>query len=179
MNGLACKTSNLSLDRTPLVNKNGTINSPMLLAAQINDFFTSRTHEFEPLTQVQTPPNVISSELPVSLEEVSSDLLMLPIQKAVGPDGISNKLLKEFAPELAPLIQDIYNQSLREGFLPDILKQSIITPVPKVCPPQDIKSDLRPIAGFTNKRLLRQMSGTIDPRQYARHGHSTVHALIF
>ena len=37
---------------------------------------------------------------------------------AFGPAGISNKLLKEFAPELAPLIQDIYNQSLREGFVP-------------------------------------------------------------
>ena len=163
---------------------NETINSPVLLAAQI-----SITHEFEPLTQVQTPPNVISSDLLVSLEEVSSDLLKWPTQKAVGPDGISNKLLKEFAPELAPLIQDIYNQSLREGFVPDTLKQSIITPVPKVCPPQDIKSDLRPIAltsclakvleGFSNKRLLRQMSDTIDPRQYARHGHSTVHALIY
>ena len=83
--------------------------------------------------------------------------------------------------------------------MPDILKQSIITPVPKVCPPQDIKSDLRPIAltsclakvleghelpGKSIRRVyqqktLRQMSGTIDPRQYARHGHSTVHALIF
>ena len=90
---------------------NDTINSPVLLAAQINDFFTSITHEFEPLTQVQTPPNVISSDLLVSLEEVSSDLLMLPTQKVVGPDGISNKLLKEFAPELVPLIQDIYYQS--------------------------------------------------------------------
>ena len=110
---------------------------------------------------------------------------MLPTQKAVGADGISNKLLKEFAPEPAPLIQDIYNQSLREGFVPDILKQSFITSVPKVCPPQDVKSDLRPIAltsclakvleGFTSKRLLRPMSGTIDPR----HGHSTVHALIY
>ena len=138
----------------------------------------SITHAFEPLTQVQTPPNVISPYLLVSLEEISSDLLMLPTQKAVGPDGISNKLLKEFAPELAPLIQDIYNQSLREGFVPDTLKQSIITPVPKVCPPQDIKSDLRPIAltsclakvleGFTNKRLLRQMSGTSWPLDCAR-----------
>ena len=125
---------------------NDTINSPVLLAAQINDFFTSITHEFEPLTQVQTPPNVISSDLLVSLEEVSSDLLMLPTQKAVGPDRISNKLLKEFARELAPLIQDIYNQSLREGFVPDTLRQSIITPVPNVCTPQDIKSHLRPIA---------------------------------
>lgn len=83
---------------------NDTINSPVLLAAQINDFFSSITDEFEPLTQVQTPPNVISSDFLVSLKEVSSDLLMLPTQKAVGPDGFSNKLLKEFAPELAPLI---------------------------------------------------------------------------
>ena len=81
---------------------------------------------------------MISLDLLVSLEEVSSDLLMLPTQKAVGPDGISNIFLKEFAPELAPLIEDIYNQSLREGFVPDTLKQSIITPVPKVCPPEDI-----------------------------------------
>jgi len=82
--------------------------------------FSLITHDFEPLTQVQTPPNVISSNLLVCLEEVSSDLLMLPTQKAVGPGGISNKLLKEFAPELAPLIQDIYNRSLREAFVPDI-----------------------------------------------------------
>ena len=46
----------------------------------------------------------------------------------------SNKLLKQFAPELAPLIQDIYNESLRERFVPDTLKVSIISPVPKVCP---------------------------------------------
>ena len=73
--------------------------------------------------------------------------------------------------------------------MPDILKQSIITPVAKVCLPQDIKSYLRPIAltsymakvigGFTTKRPLRQMSGTMDPRQCARHDHSTVHALIY
>ena len=68
-------------------------------------------------------------------------------------------------------------------------QDTLSKPVSKVCPPQDIKSDLRPIAltsclakvleGFTNKRLLRQMSGTIDPRQYARHGHSTVYVLIY
>ena len=165
------------------------ITSPAELATQINDFFTSITQEIEPLIPAQTPPNAIPPDLLVSLEEVSYDLRKLSIHKAVGPDGISNKLLKQFAPELAPLIQDIYNQSLREGFVPDTLKQSIISPVPKVCPPQNIKSDLRPIAltsclakvleGFTNRRLLNQVSDSIDPRQYARHGHSTVHALIY
>jgi len=82
------------------------------VAAQINEYFTSIAQEFKPLMQVKSPPNVISSDLLVSPEEVLSDLRMLPTQKAVGPDGISNKLLKEFAPELMPLIQDIYNQPL-------------------------------------------------------------------
>ena len=112
----------------------------------------------------QTPPNVVPPDLLVSLlEEVSSDLGKLSTHKAGGQDGISNELLKQFAPELAPLIQDIYNELLREGFVPDTLKRSIISPVPKVCPSQNIKSDLRPITlasclaklleGFTNKRL--------------------------
>ena len=70
--------------------------------------------------------------------------------------------------------------------MPDSLKQSIIIPVPKVSPPQDTKSDLRLIAltsclakvleGFTNKRLLNQVTNEIDPR------HSTVqtvHALVY
>ena len=62
--------------------------------------------------------------------------------------------------------------------MPDTLKRSIISPVPKVCPPQNIKSDLRPIAltsclakvleGYTNKRLLGKVSDTIDLRQCAR-----------
>ena len=84
-----------------------------LVAAQINEYFSSIAQEFKPLMQVKSPPNVISSDLLVSSEEVLSHLPILPTQKAVGPDGISNKLLKDFAAELTPLIQDIYNQPLR------------------------------------------------------------------
>ena len=73
--------------------------------------------------------------------------------------------------------------------MPGTLKQSIISQVPNICLPQNIKSDLRPIAltsclakvleGFTNKRLLGQVSDTTHPSQYARQGYSTVHALIY
>ena len=38
-------------------------------------------------------------------------------------------ILKDFAPELVPLIMDIYNCSLREGYVPDLLKWSIINPL--------------------------------------------------
>ena len=117
------------------------------------------------------------------LGEVLSDVRKLTINKAMSPDGIFNKLLKEFA----PIICHIYNQSLRKGFVPDPLKQAIVTPVsPPPPPPQDITSDLRPISltsclakvieGFTYG-LLEQLSNDMDPRKYACHGHSTTQAL--
>ena len=69
-------------------------------------------------------------------------VLIIDPNKPIGPDGICNRLLKELAPEFTPITKDIYNQSFREGVLPDSLKRSIIRPVPKISPPQDIKSDL-------------------------------------
>ena len=70
-------------------------------------------------------------------------------------------------PELAPIIQDIYKQSLREGYIPSLLKSSIVSPLPKVTPPRAVESDLRPISltctlvkvmeGFTCRRLNIQL----------------------
>ena len=107
----------------------------------------------------------------------------------MGPDNIPNRPLKEFAPELAPIIRDIYNQSLREGYIPTLLKSSIVTPIPKATPPSTIEKDLRPISltctvakvmeGFTCSRLLPQLDGKIDPRQYSSKGHSTTDALFY
>ena len=90
--------------------------------------------------------------------------------------------------ELAPLVCDIYNQSLREGYIPSLLKSSIVAPIPKVSPPALIEQDLRPISlnctlvkvmeGFTCSRLLPELEGKIDPCQFSRKGHSTTDALI-
>ena len=102
---------------------------------------------------------------------------------------IPNRVLKEFAPELAQLIMDIYNCSLRGGYVPDLLKRSIINHLPKVSPPQENQTDLRPISltctlakvmeGFARNRLVAQISENVDPRQYASEGHSTMDALIY
>ena len=48
--------------------------------------------------------------------------------------------------------------------MPDILKQSILTPVPKVCLPQDIKSDLRPIA--LTSCLAKVLEGFIKQKNF-------------
>ena len=73
-------------------------------------------------------------------------LSAVKIGKAIGPDCIPNRVLKEFAHELAPVVKDIYNASLIEGYFPDALKASLLNPIPKISPPQRIESDLRPIA---------------------------------
>ena len=56
-------------------------------------------------------------------------------------------------------------------------------------PPQEIHGDFRPISftnsvakileGFTNWRLLHQVGEYIDPKQFARKGQSTTHALVY
>ncbi|CAB4025283.1 Hypothetical predicted protein, partial [Paramuricea clavata] len=78
---------------------------------------------------------------------------------------------------------------MKEANIPSPLKSSIVIPVPKISPPQTIENDLRPISltssmakvmeGFTCTRLLKDLEGKIDPRQYARKGHSTTDALLY
>ena len=134
-------------------------------------------------------PLSVPDELLISEYEAYKSLSSLQTSKAVGPDNIPNRILKDFALELAPLVCDIYNQSLREGYIPALLKLSIVAPIPKVSPPALIEQDLRPISltctlakvmeGFTCSRLLPQLEGKIDPCQFSRKGHSTTDALIY
>ena len=67
--------------------------------------------------QSTAPPDLL-----VSVREVHSSLSSLNVGKAIGPDIVPNRVLKDFAPELALLIMDIYNCSLREVYVPDLLK---------------------------------------------------------
>ena len=63
------------------------------------------------------------------------------------------KVIRSSIFELTPLIVDIYKCSLREGYVPDLLKRSIINPQPKVSPLQEIQSDLRRNISNTRKSV--------------------------
>ena len=82
----------------------------------------------EPIIQ-QVPPGLL-----VSVKEVQNSLASLNVGKAIGADMLPNRVLKEFALELALPIMSIYNRSLVEGYVPDLIKRSIINPLPKVSP---------------------------------------------
>ena len=68
--------------------------------------------------------------------------------KAVGPDGVCPRLLKDCAAQLCQPLHRIFNLSLQLGQVPARWKTSCIVPVPKIKCPAELK-DYRPIA-FTS-----------------------------
>ena len=81
----------------------------------MNDHFISLTAGVKPL-QVPKP---VSQQVPpgllVSRREVHDSLASIIVGKAIGPDMLADRLLKEFAPELASPIMSIYNRSLKKA----------------------------------------------------------------
>ena len=93
------------------------------------------------------PLSVPYTFLTVFDNETYRSLSSFQVSKAVGPAStIPKRLFRNFVPELALIMRDIYKQSLREGYIPFLLKSSIVSPLPKVIPPRAIESDLRPIS---------------------------------
>lgn len=116
------------------------------LANKVNDYFVTLTDGFHALQCSEPTIQTVPPDLLVTMREAQASRPSLQTGKAIGPDKIPNRVLKEFAPELAPVITDIYNRSPVEGYVPSLLESAIVNPLPKVSPPQEIKSDVRPIA---------------------------------
>lgn len=82
-----------------------------------------------------------------SLDSSPTKKLMYSLDpnKAPGPDGISPRVLKELAPEIAPILADIFRQSIETGQVPADWKEAFVTPIYKKgehCDP----SNYRPVS---------------------------------
>ena len=64
-------------------------------------------------------------------DEVKATLRTLPVGKAVGPDGISNCILRELPSELLTPLATLFNQSVHQGEVPISFKIPHVCPVPK------------------------------------------------
>ena len=83
-----------------------------------------------------------------------------------------------------PVVADLYNSTLREGFIPPLLKSTIVHPLPKC-----IEDDVRPISltcqlakvleGLTLARVQPSIVGNLDRNQFVVAGKSTVQALVY
>ena len=116
----------------------------------MNNFFQSQTFLNE--------QNAILPDLPVSASlnsqlntilcsrlEVESVLNTLTIGKASGPNGLSNRILRELSTELSIPFCSLFNQSLRTGTFPAQYKEANVCPVPKKGE-MSLVSNYRPIS---------------------------------
>ena len=77
------------------------------------------------------PAKAKIGDIHVTQQGVNKLLKDLKVHKASGPDKIPNRVLKELAEEIAPILTTIFNQSLSSGTTPTDWKNALITPVYK------------------------------------------------
>ena len=114
----------------------------------LNNFFVSQTYlpdnpnnlpEFRFLTDARL------DRITVTIEMVKNILDNLNTSKAVGPDGISNKLLKECSNILCKPLSFIFQLSLDSGIFPDTWKEAIVSAIFKKLDPS-LTKNYRPIS---------------------------------
>ena len=159
------------------------------LALKFNEFLGSLTAHFRPLEPLSPVFGPVPAHLYVSESTMYKTLRALKVKKSPGPELIPNIVWKEFAFELSPVLADIYNSSLEQGYVPTQLKQAIVVPIPKCRPPMSVESDLRPLSltspvakvleGFSAKSLLSCVWDKLDRKQFALPGRSTTQALVY
>ncbi len=112
----------------------------------------------------------------LSEDEVRRELRRVNVRKAAGPDGITGRILRSCADQLAGLFTSIFNESLATSVVPTSFKKSVIIPVPKNSKPSCL-NDYRPVAltstvmkvfeRLLKKHICSSIPVTLDPLQFA------------
>ena len=138
-------------------------------------------------------PNIQPDGLPdhpprlPSIGQVKATLNELSARKATGVNNIPAWVLKKFSDELAPVVHNIITASITEKKYPTLYKHVLVSPIPKIHPPEDIEKDFRqisviPVLGKVLEKVqisLNKSALTVTGNQHAfTQGRSTVSALI-
>ena len=165
--------------------------SPKLQAEKIADQFSGVSNQYQPLNSSDIDMKNLSDDRPppvINPYEVFLKIKSVKKKTATVIGDIPMKLIKYCAEELSFPLCDIYTRAVLYGEYPDSYKEEIVTPVPKIFPPQ-VTKDLRKIAGTPNfsrifekflaEVMIKDMKSSRDPSQYGNSkGVSTQHYLI-
>ncbi len=101
------------------------------------------------------------------------------VRKPAGPDGITGRVLRSCADQLAGLFTSIFNESLATSVVPTPFKKSVIIPVPKNSRPSCL-NDYCPVAltstvmkvferlsNVFKKHICSSIPATLDPLQFS------------
>ena len=160
-------------------------------AEKIADQFSEVSNLYSPLkTEDINLDYIIDQRPPPEINPYLVYLKIMSYKKKTSTviGDIPMRVIKFCAEELSFPLSDIYTRAVLYGEYPDIYKIEIVTPVPKIYPPQTVK-DLRKIAGTPNfsrifekflaEIMIYDMKPTRDSSQYGNSkGVSTEHYLI-
>ena len=158
-------------------------------AEQIAQHFAAISQEYHPL-DTSALPSFLPALPPPKINElqVYEKLEKLKKTKSTQPIDLPYILRKEFSPELAAPVADIFNSCLEQHKFPSLWKQEWVTPVPKIAKPKEI-NDLRKISstsefskcfeGFLKDWIMEDITPNIDPAQYGNQaGTGTDHMIV-
>ncbi len=163
-------------------NTSAEVRADPLLAEELNTFFGR--FEFNggatlPISASASASSRQSSDvyaITFSEDDVRRELLRVNVRKAAGPDGITGRVLRSCADQLAGLFTSIFNESLATSVVPTSFKKSVIIPVPKNSKPSCL-NDYRPVAltstvmkvfeRLLKKHICSSIPANLDPLQFA------------
>ncbi len=161
-------------------NSSAEVRADPLLAEELNPFYG----RFECNGGATLPSSASGSsrqssdDYAITLSEVDvrRELKRVNVRKAAGPDGITGRVLRSCADQLAGLFTSIFNESLATSVVPTSFKKSVIIPVPKNSKPSCL-NDYRPVAltstvmkvfeRLLKKHICSSIPATLDPLQFA------------
>ena len=159
-----------------------------ILSDQFSSVFTR--DQLDPIPTIHGDPYPNIQELRVTEAGVTKLLQNLVTTKASGPDEIPNRILKELASEISPLLTALFNQSLNTGQHPKDWKTANISPIYKK-DDRHTASNYRPVSlTCVCSKLLEHIVvslvlghsdqyNIINPLQHGfRRKHSTVTQLL-
>ena len=145
------------------------------LAEGLNCFFT-RFEVDTPDVTTPLPLDPCSHTLTVQAQEVRRVLRAVNPRKAAGPDGVTGRVLRDCADQLAGVFTNIFNQSLSQCLIPPCLKSSTIIPLPKKTT-ASTPNDYRPVAltpiimkcfeKLVRSHITTSLPPTFDSHQFA------------
>ena len=91
-------------------------------------------------------PRVPIMDAPFTSQELEDALATLKLQKAPGPDGITNEMLLHLGPHSKKKLLQLYNDGWRTGTVPQAWKEAIMIPIHKKGKDKSKAESYRPIS---------------------------------
>ncbi len=165
-------------------NSSAEVRADPLLAEELNTFygrFECNGGATLPISTSGSSRQSSDHVFTLSEDEVRRELRRVNVRKAAGPDGITGRVLRSCADQLAGLFTSIFNESLATSVVPTSFKKSVIIPVPKNSKPSCL-NDYRPVALTSTvmkvfERLLKKHICSSIPVTLYRPNRSTHDAI--